>query len=99
MWRQDCRLPIHHIPHGYERVLDGAARVVVFAFVDDEDIAGLDGVFDAVDGEYATALNENEHLIDIVDMTRLGMGGFAGFEDIHAAVNHFCIAEFTRHKP
>ncbi len=74
------QLSVHDIPRGYERVFNGAACVVVFAFVDDEDIAGLDGTLDAVDGQYATALDEDEYFVDIVDMTRLGMGGFTDLE-------------------
>ena len=92
------RLSIHYIPGGDEGSLDGAAGVVVFAFVDDEDITGLNGMLDAVDGQDSAALDEDEDFIDIVDMAGFGMGGFAGLEYVDAAVGDFGITEMLGHE-
>lgn len=72
--------------------------MMVFAFVDDKDIAGFDGVIDAVDRQNSAALDENEDFVDIVDVASFGVGGLAGLEYIYAPVCDLRITEVLRHE-
>jgi hypothetical protein len=70
--------------------------MVIFACLDNNDIAGLYWIVHAVDGNYALALDKNEDFIRVVNVPGFRVGSFAGFEDVHAAVADDFIAQQVR---
>ena len=86
-------LSVHEVPGCDQWIVDGTARVVIFARLDNDHIAGLHRIVDTVDGQDARALYEDEDLVHVVHMTWLRMGRLTGLEDVDASPADLGIAE------
>lgn len=89
---------VQHIPGRHQGLLHGACQVMILAGRDDADIACLNRIFHAVNWKDTLSLEQNEHLILLMNMTRFGVGRFTGSENFHAAVVNSRPAEHIRHQ-
>ena len=71
---------------------------MIFSRFNDYNIACLDWIIGAIDREDSYALNEDKHLVHIMDMLRFRVGGFSWFEHINAAACYSRGAERLRNE-
>jgi len=72
--------------------------MMIFACSNNYNITGFDRIIYTVNRDDSRTLQEDEHFIHVVHVTRFGMSGFAGLEDMNAATGDLCVAKDIRHQ-